>query len=597
MKFSFSASSFTFLICLLCGCSNGKANQHNYVEGQGGVITNDGHFTEFIIHVDQSDNRKLTTEYGLKEVTIDLEHGDLSEIVMYLKAPDGSEVELTYVSGAGGTQFRNTCFADDAHEPIKCASPPFTGRFRPVDYLGSINNGQQMNGKWTLLVKDWKPSQFSGKLNSWKLTFGENAPSPVILTESELPVIVIDTKGKSIPDSPRISAEMGIVHNKSRKNRLADPFNGYKGNISIETRGSSSQNYSKKSYSISLLDTSGKKTDKSLLELPAEKDWILYAPYSDKTLLRNFLTYTLFSQMGHYAPRCRFAELVINGDYRGVYMLTEKIKRDKNRVNIAEPGKDTSLITGTGGYLLKIDRFESDTQGFYSHVPSAFSGYKKVFYSYAYPSEKAITPAQKAYIRNVIARFENILLNDSARKSELQHIADLKSFADYFIINEFSKNVDAYKLSTYLYKDNDKSDKRIHMGPVWDFDLAWNNANYGGGDDPKGWQYLTPDTVFPVPQWWEKLMNDPVFKKILKQRWQELRKGTLSTKAINSLIDKNTAMMKGATERNFKKWPVLGSQVGMNPLPLPRNYSEEVSRLKKWIEVRGEWMDNEIAGF
>ncbi len=581
---------------LLFACTNGQSPVNTFI-GQGGNITNDGIFTEFIIEVNDSVSRKLSSEFGLKEVMIDLDHDDLSEIVMYLKAPDGSEVELTYVNGPGAKHYRNTCFSEDAKQPIKCASPPFTGKYRPVDYLGSINNGQTMSGAWKLLVKDWKPSLFSGKLLSWKLTFGEDAPSPVILESSELPIVVINTAGNNIPDSPRIKAGMGIIHSKGKINTITDQFRNYSGTITIETRGSSSQNYSKKSYAFSTTDSTGKKKDHGLLDLPAEKDWILYAPYSDKSLLRNYLTYTLFGQMGHYSPRSRFVELVINGDYRGIYMLTEKIKRDENRINIAQQSDqpaDPKVLSG--GYIFKIDRFESDTQGFYSSIPAAFEGTKKVFYRYTYPDEDDINPLQKKYLQTYVDSFEHALISyDYNSEKSYRRYANLKSFVDFFLINEFSKNVDAYKLSTYLYKDRDDRDARLNIGPVWDYDLAWNNANYGNGSDPEGWQYSSPDTTYPVPQWWGRMMNDPVFKGMVKERWQQLRKGTLSNSAINSLIDKNTTMMKEATERNFRKWPVLGSQVGMNPLPLPADHKGEIDRLKQWVADRGAWMDAEIA--
>jgi subtilisin-like proprotein convertase family protein len=579
-----------FLFCfsfLFCACTQGQKLES--YQGKGGPVKNDGTFTEFELAVPK--DQKLSGQFGLKEITVDLEHPDNSEILMFLVSPDGHKVELTYLNT--GKNFSNTCFADDADKPIKCAAAPFTGRFRPVDYLGTLNNGQSSKGKWKLLVKDWKPSEHSGNLRSWTLSFGTNAAEPVKLQETKLPIIVINTKGADIPDSPRITASMGII--AKQINTLKDPYNDFNGVVSIETRGSSSQNYSKKSFLFSTVDQSNKKIDKKLLGLPAEKDWILYAPYSDKSLIRNYLSYELYRSMGHYAPRTKFVELVINGEYQGVYVLTEKIKRDENRVKIAkqEP-KEIHDNHISGGYIFKIDRVHDVSQGWYSSIPAAFGSNKKIFYNYYYPHDSDLSVKQKNYIRSFMDGFETTLISQDGTEKALTYI-DEKCFIDFFLINEFSKNVDSYKLSTFLYKDRDSIDKRLHIGPIWDYDLAWKNANYGTGNSVEGWQYQSVDTVFPIPLWWEKLMQDRTFRLAVKQRWQELRKTTLSTNAINSLIDNTTRELSTSVDRNFKKWPLLGSQVGMNPEPLPKDYSGEIEQLKNWVKERGAWMDEQIA--
>ena len=170
--------------------------------------------------------------------------------------------------------------------------------------------------------------------------------------ESTLPIVFINTNGNEILDEDRITCDMGIINNK-KLNKLTDIFNEYNGKISIELRGSSSQQFfPKKSYSLETQTTNGSNNNVSLLGMPEENDWILYGPYSDKTLIRNNLTYYLSSQMGHYAPRSEYCELFINNEYKGTYLLIEKIKRDKNRVNIKEfDSEDLS-----GGYIIKIDK-------------------------------------------------------------------------------------------------------------------------------------------------------------------------------------------------------------------------------------------------
>ncbi len=174
-----------------------------------------------------------------------------------------------------------------------------------------------------------------------------------------LPLLIIDTNGEEIPDEPRIKAHMGLIHNETGAyNKLEDPYSEYDGQISIERRGESSQYfYDKKSFSIETQTSNGDNNNVSLLGLPEENDFVLNAPYGDKSLMRNVLSYRLFEKFGHYSPRTRFVEVIVNGDFQGVYVLTEKIKRDKNRVDIAKiTPKDTTAEDISGGYLLRIDK-------------------------------------------------------------------------------------------------------------------------------------------------------------------------------------------------------------------------------------------------
>ena len=150
---------------------------------------------------------------------------------------------------------------------------------------------------------------------------------PFNFTSSNLPIVVINTNGQAIQDDPRIVCDMGIIDNGfGNINSINDPFNDYNGKISIEYRGSSSQSFPKKAYALETQDAIGNNNNVSILGMPVENDWILYAPYTDKSLMRNFLTFYLGRRMNNYSPRTVYCELVVNGDYRGVYVLMEKIK-------------------------------------------------------------------------------------------------------------------------------------------------------------------------------------------------------------------------------------------------------------------------------
>ena len=179
-----------------------------------------------------------------------------------------------------------------------------------------------------------------------------------VFTSSNLPIIIINTNGQTILDDPKITADMGIIYNGvGVRNNVTDPMNHYNGKIGIETRGQSSQMFPMKSYGIELRDIAGNSQDKALFGLPKESDWVLYAPYTDKTLMRNFLAYTMSREMGHWAANCRYVEVVVNGDYRGVYVFMEKIKRGSGRVNIPKiAATDISGDEVTGGYIFSLDK-------------------------------------------------------------------------------------------------------------------------------------------------------------------------------------------------------------------------------------------------
>jgi len=224
---------------------------------------------------------------------------------------------------------------------------------------------------------------------------------PVFLTTSNLPIVKINTNGQTIPDDPRIIADMKII-NQNNGNHIDDSPNEYDGRISIELRGSSSQRrFIKKSYGLETQLPNGDNNNVSLFGMPEENDWILYGPFSDKTLLRNDLIYHLAREMGQYATRTQFCELVINEQYQGIYIFMEKIKRDKGRVDIANLKSDDN--TGdelTGGYILKIDK-QTGTggDGWFSTLQPPEYVDRKVFFQYEFPKEDKITTPQKNYIQ------------------------------------------------------------------------------------------------------------------------------------------------------------------------------------------------------
>jgi hypothetical protein len=389
---------------------------------------------------------------------------------------------------------------------------------------------------------------------------------------------------------------MGIIWNGNNAvNHLTDSFNHYNGKIGIEIRGQSSQMFPMKSYGFELRNNNDNSINKSLFGLPSESDWILYAPYNEKTLLHNFLAYTMSREMGHWAANCRYVEVVLNGTYQGIYVFMEKIKRKAGRVNVSALGSaDNSGDAVTGGYIFSIDK---DANAWFSKYPA---GRGRIQYSYVYPKDVNITSAQKDYIQQYTDSFENALHTPQYQDKQngWRKFADENSFIDYFIVNEVSRNVDGYRISTFLNKDRYSKGRKINAGPVWDYDLAFKNANYCNGSNVDGWGYqfnsVCGDDFWQVPDWWEKMMADTAFGSNLRCRWQALRAGSLSMDHFNHLIDSIATLTADARLRHFQQWTVLGQYVWPNPEPIATTYEGEIQGLKNWLAARLAWLDSNI---
>lgn len=420
----------------------------------------------------------------------------------------------------------------------------------------------------------------------------------VTLTESFLPIIEINTLGGTIVDDPRIICEMGIIDNgPGQTNYVTDPYS-WVGNISIEIRGSTSQQYPKKNYGFSTVDPSGLDYDVSLLNMPPENDWILYGPYPDKTLIRNVLTFDLYRKMGHYASRTAYCELTINGDYRGIYILMEKIKRDDARVAITKlDSSSTSGMALTGGYVFKVDK----TTG--TVVETFVSAYNpEVLFQYHDPGPDELDPAQKAYLQSYVADFENMLNGPNFNDPQTGYgtYIDKISFYDFFIMEELGRTVDGYRSSSFLFKDRDNIwDGLLQAGPIWDFNLSYGNADYCNANLTTGWQYefdlVCPWFTSSVPFWWGKLLTDSSYVNGLQCRWQELREGPLHVDTLHNYIDSIALHLQDARIRNFQKWPIIGVYVNWNGF-VGSTYQEDVDYLKWYLETRINWMDANLPG-
>ena len=432
-----------------------------------------------------------------------------------------------------------------------------------------------------------------GQPKQSKKTFVSNPVNPKRGLErtkafsSNLPIVIIDTSGKWIRDEPKIPARMKIIYDESGgRNTLNSEHIDFEGKIGIELRGKTSLRFRKHQYGIEIQDDAGNDKDASLLQLPAESDWVLNGPYSDKTLMRNYLAYEFSNRIGRYASRTKFVEMFLNdkGDpaienthYVGVYLLIEKIKRGKDRVDI-KPLKPADI---TGGYVLKIDKMDWYETYFSTHYGT------RLFY--VYPKGREMSDAQKAWIQNYMTEFEAALAGKDFKDPERGYAKyiDTDAFIDHFIINELFRNIDGFRNSTYMYKDRGG---KLKMGPVWDFNLSMGNSSFNQGWKTEGWLIYTN----PVPFWWDRLLTDRNFTRKLVKRWQELRKNILATSKLLKEIDRTAELLSEAQKRNFQRWPVLGRTMFGNPNRGYATYQQEVKQMKIWLNARLKWIDRHI---
>lgn len=427
--------------------------------------------------------------------------------------------------------------------------------------------------------------------------------SAQILTSSNLPILVIDTQGEEIVDEPKITARLGIIYDYTGQiNHLTDSFNDYDGFIGIELRGQTSMFFPKKPFGFETRKEDGTNNNVSIVGLPAENDWVLHNPFSDKTLIRNAFTYNLAEQIMPYAPRTRMVEVVVNGSYEGVYLLTEKIKVDNNRVDIAKLNPDD--IAGdelTGGYIIKVDKTNNGDESIISHYqPEPAIENQVIAFVLHTPKAEEIQPEQLDYIQDFLHTFEDALANDnfSDPDNSYNEYLDVSTFIDYLIINELTRNVDGYRISTYLYKDKDSNDPQLKIGPVWDYNLGLGNADYCSGGETTGWAYdfndNCPNDNWLVPFWWEKLLSDTSFTVALNERWDELRSDVLSDERLNFTCDSLANLTAAAANRNYQRYPdVLGEYIWPNNF-VGDTWQEEIDYMCGWMNERVEWLDTEF---
>lgn len=417
-----------------------------------------------------------------------------------------------------------------------------------------------------------------------------------ILTDSNLPIVIITTDNNpntgwpmEIPDEPKVLATMKIIFRQNgSRNYISDQNNpeylNYNGRIGIETRGSSSQTLPKKPYGLTTIqEDNSTNNNVEILGMPGENDWILNSLAFDPSLIRNYLSYDLARSIGNYAARGKFCEVVINGDYKGLYIFMEKLKIDPERINVTKmTNTDNTLPDLTGGYVVKADK---TTGG--DPVSWRMESYSQTTdYIYENPSPKNITTNQANYIKNQFSALQKAATAQNASVLDgFPSIIDVPSFIDFILINEIASNSDAYQISTYFHKDRRG---KLRAGPVWDFDLTFGNDLFHWGLDRSHtnvWQFDNGDNT--GSKFWKDLYNNTQFKCYLTKRWKELSatNGQLNYYTICDKIHLFTGLVAEAAARENKRWGTIPNQSG------------EIVKMKAWLETRFNWLNTKLNNF
>lgn len=416
---------------------------------------------------------------------------------------------------------------------------------------------------------------------------------------THLPLVQINTAGQEIPGkavrqdgetiytttpdgSDTITARFTVTDHTEIRNHTDDEPE-IDTSALIHVRGHSSRHFDKSSYKIKLVTEDGKSNLQSVMGMPAHSEWVLHGPFLDKTLLRNYMFYNLAGEMMDYAPNVRFCEVMLNGSYEGVYVMTESIDagEDGARLPLSVSRKDETYT----GYLLKLDRRAEEDIDNFSRYSLRMDDALGIIVEF--PSESKLTPELKKDIASDFSDFEKAIYSYDfdSREFGYRQLIDVDSFVDYFLINELTCNYDAGSLSTYIYK---QPDNKFRMC-VWDFNNACDNYQ----------EALTPNDGFQLNDdlWYWVLIKDEDFSQQIVDRYYSLRNDLFSDEYIDSYIDGVIAYLGDAVDRNYERWGYTFDHDKGLLLPSYRNphsYDEAVAQLKTFLHQRASFMDRNI---
>lgn len=439
--------------------------------------------------------------------------------------------------------------------------------------------------------------------------------STIARFSSNLPLLIFSTGARGVaqnvaPGQPRTFATVAAIDAfRGRAAVVGNPE--FIGECELEVRGQSSTGFPKLPYNLEFQDEYRRDKNVGLFGLAKGSDWALYNPYTDKPFLQNFMAYELYEKMGHYSVRRRFVEVyldtsggkVTSSDYVGIYLLVEKIKIDNNRVDIQPLSPyNTTEPDISGGYMFKKDKDSTGDKNFSTAGGAGFSAQALKIHE---PKPREITDTQLNWLRNYLIRMERALYasnwQTATGTNHYSAYLDVDSFVDYQWIVEFAKQIDGYRLSNYFYKPRNG---KVHMSPIWDWNLSFGNADYLTGESTSGWYWQEIGENDHI--WLRRLMSgtgdsagttgDPDFKQRVIDRWSELRTNVLSSTNVIARIQEMAGYLNEAAARDFQRWPRLGTYVWPNP-PIyaqPTTYAGVVQSMTNWIKGRFNWIDSQF---
>jgi subtilisin-like proprotein convertase family protein len=512
--------------------------------------------------------------FGLFEVDIKLLHPNTGEMELRLQSPDGTNYLLAYQNGTQAN-FNHAKFRVYASKSINITNSPYNGQLMGYESINNFQNGSNPNGTWSLIYNDIITNGSVALLESWHLSFTNNPTKKSLDSMQTLLPIIDITTTSNIPQNPKTAGMIKVFNNIN--NSLIDlPSNVY--DIGIEVQGYTSSGGGKPNYDFEIRNATGQSLDVPLLGLPPESDWIIKSGYTDNFLMKDPLTFEFSRRMGYYAPRTKHVEVFINGDYVGIYILTEKVKRNLNRVDISKlKPTDLNGANITGGYI-----FEINPNGSAAAWNSLFLGYNGSSqtngyeFKIVYPKADSLQMAQKDYLHDFVDSFE-IVMNSSNFQDTIngwRKYVKEKTFIDFMIVSEYSLNYDTYGRSMYFSKSKLNKGNKIQVGPPWDADRGYDFSALNAG-----WVHITTHGYWTFPFWWVKLRQDSLFEKRLACRFKTVRNYIITDTAIDNYINTMDALLQQARPREILRWS---------------KYFEDPADLKYVIKTRLNWMYNEV---
>lgn len=417
---------------------------------------------------------------------------------------------------------------------------------------------------------------------------------------THLPLVIIDTGGQEMPGEPiqdedgaeigttltaegekMLSAHISILSDDSHNHHPSDDPD-LESDIQIRIRGNSSRYFDKKNYLVRLVDQDGDYRSEEVMGMAAHYEWALHGPYLDKSLIRNYMWYNIAGEFMDYTPNVRFCEVILDGEYLGLYVMMETITNGEDcRVDVSEPVDGTNKT----GYVLRIDRGSStELKNIETFTNYAYRNLQQV--DIQYPRTGDLTPEMADAIAQEFSDFEKSLYSYDYDTDDYGYYYDLdvESFVDYFIVNEFTANYDAGWLSTYVYRDIGGKYKMV----IWDFNSACDNYEHSTMDPQ---HYEMHQAV-----WYFMLMKDEYFVNRIIERYHQLRNSYLNDDYLAAYIDAVVEYLGPAIERNFEVWGYTFEEfMPLDPVERnPESHEAAVEQIKEFIYHRGAWMDEYI---